>query len=193
MKTGGIIAIVLAIVLVFVLAGVAVGGFAFYNTNKNLTNELSTVKDELSAVKSERDNLSGQLTGANSQIESLTSQLAEANGEVEGLNSQVVDLGDQLSVSSLRVSAFEDLRCHYSWADFMDFWGYFPLEDANFFTDFPEWNSYVFFTQRTNEEWDNDLPSTTALWDIDNKESFVIDTEFDCILINPDVFPDVGK
>jgi hypothetical protein len=184
MKTGAII--VLAVLLVAVVGVTAVGGVYFYNTNKTLTNELS-------AVNLERDTLSNQLTEANSQVGNLTGQLTEANVQVQDLTSQVEILGDQYSESTQRLGAFEAIQCNYSWADLESYWGFFPLADANFFSEFPDWNNYVLFTQWTSADWDDNLNSTTILWDMDGKQSFLIDTERDCIVINPSVFPEIGK
>jgi hypothetical protein len=184
MKTGAII--ILAVLLVAVIVAAGAGGVYFYNTNKTLTNELS-------AVNLERDDLSNQLTLANVQVAELSGKLNEAYVQVEDLTSQAEILGDQYSESTQRLGAFEAIQCNYSWADFGNYWGFFPLADATFFKDVPDWNNYVFFTQWTTDAWDDNLQSTTILWDVDGKQSFLIDTEMDCIVINPSVFPEVGK
>jgi uncharacterized membrane-anchored protein YhcB (DUF1043 family) len=184
MKTGAVI--VLTILLVGVIVAAGAGGVYFYNTNKTLTNELS-------AVKTERDDLSNQLTSAKAAVAELSGKLDEAYVQVEDLTSQAEILGDQYAESTQRLGAFEAIQCNYSWADFENYWGFFPLADANFFSEFPDWNNYVFFTQWTTVAWDDSLNSTTILWDVDGKQSFLIDTERDCIVINPSVFPEVGQ
>ena len=66
--------------------------------------------------------------------------------------------------------------------------GFFPLIGADEFIH-PDFQNYVFFTQWDPDfagpAWQESLPVSTLLLDLDGEISMIFDTEEDCVVLNP--------
>lgn len=138
---------------------------------------------------------------ANAEILRLTEEKATLKAQVTDLTQDVADLQkkadqmqstqDKLAAAQEELEDWRSLRCDHSWDEVMN------VAIMNFllpgYSGVPEYlYGYISITQWSSDpNWvfDDRQPFSVLLFDLDFKQTLVVDTVEDCIILNPEVFP----
>ncbi|MBI3158869.1 MAG: hypothetical protein HYZ26_04650 [Chloroflexi bacterium] len=136
--------------------------------------------------------LQQSVDAANQEISSLKTQLTATQREATQARNDLADEREKAGQLETELEVWQAIRCPgHTWQEAWTVQAIFPFKGV--LNDFPTSGLYVTFTQwKTQSGWVSGAYSTTLLWDMDGEKSFIIDTEEDCIIINPD-FSELGR
>lgn len=137
-------------------------------------------------LTTERDQAKTDLGKANARIGELQGQLDKAK----------TDLGDantQLNATRSDLADWQGILCPHSWNEITnEAWGWFPLTA---YSQVPEDLAALLFTTQWQKEgpYDENKPLSVMLVDQEDPKSMDIDIVKNCVILNPAVFPFLGK
>jgi hypothetical protein len=143
-------------------------------------------EEDLQAANNKVARLEQSVTSANQQISTLQTQLRNAQREMTQAKNDLANEREKNEEMEAELASWQAFRCtEHDWQEAWTVQAIFPFKGV--LTDFPTSGLYVTFTQwRFEPGWVSGLYSTTLLWDMDGEKSFIIDTEENCIIINPE-------
>lgn len=148
---------------------------------------------DLDEAKQQISQLEQELKAANRDTEYFKTQAQNANAALTEAREDLTNEREANAEAMDELLVWQALQCpNHTWTEAWTVQAIFPFQGV--LKDFPNADRYVTFTQWSIEPgWVSGRYATTLLWDVDGQMMFVIDTEADCIIINPDFNPEIGR
>lgn len=170
----GITFIVLAAILTVVMGFLL---FRIFGTT-GYEAKVADLTSQVNQLTADKASLTTKNAELDSSLKATTDTLTTTQNTLSTTESKLSASENNLVVAQATLGHFKGMLCTYTWNDAWNNYGVFATDTASIYDYFTQY-------QPVGALWNSSLPSTTILVDMDGNQTLIIDTEKDCVVLNP--------